>query len=619
MLSTDKTPPSKTFFHPQSRACLWVNESVLAEAHARLPPADLYYPVDDEAARQGRWREQVVEALEDCGYTYFVPADVSISPAGRATEPNIEEPPASVVTDNNENTTTTFPGVQGNKVSRLRPQSKEARLRAVLPPTSAGLSRSERKTIEEEATAQLHGLRSELKRAVSMARKIFKEGDRIESRWRRPTRLDRPRVDPDAWHPGRVIGIRKDGRLDIVFETGDAERLSGIAAKHVRLAPAVTPRCSDAAAAAAIMREGKGASPKVDLSPANRRELAHIASATRSLRCTWENPVTMDKELARLREVWGEKMRERPEWHSSFPAVSFEATKRLSIGSVAKGGRQFRRKMRRQRRHALDVVSRRRSNRTPSRALLGASGAPGTQQLAGPNIGCDELQQQHSVVVPEEEAQNSSTGAPSPVLAHAQSRLIASAMAYDRCMASVHDCFDRGASAFGVARTYSEQQSAFEEATAVLGPAQPARAGYSDWHGRPVVGLQNATLDVVEAIGAWAAEWMKARDEAAGGEHNKTKSGFEEEEQEEEEEGEVVVGAPPFVWGGVTLVSTIIGHSAKLLARTPELREWYGPGFPTERNPFWLAYAIDDRPDTPRNALVRACVNGQVGGRMSVL
>lgn len=566
----------------------WVNESVLVEAHGRLPPADLYYPVDDEAARQGRWREQVVKALEDCGYAYFLPAGVPTASEEKVAAPKVEEPPTNVVADY-ENATA-LPGVQG-KVSRLRPQTQEARLRVVLPATPAGLSRSECKIIEKEAAAQLHGLRAELKRAVHMARKTFKEGDRIESRWRRPTRLDRPRVDPYAWHPGQVVGIHKDGKLDIVFETGDAERLSGIPAKHARLAPAVTPHCS---VAATNFREDKGASPHADLRSANRRELAHIASATSSLRCTWENPVTMDKELARLRKLWEEKMQSRPAWQLSFPAVNFEATKRLSVSSVAKGGRQLRRKLR-QRRHALDVARR---TRTRSRALLGIPGASG-KSLADTNTG-DELK--HAGV----QAETRNKAGSSAALARAQSHLIASAIAYDRCMASVHDCFDRGASAFGVARTYSEQQTAFEEATAVLGPAQPARAGYSDWRGRPVVGLQNATLDVVEAMDAWAAEWTKARDEATGGDREEGRGGSEEEE--------IVVGAPPFVWGGVPLVSTIVGHSAKLLARTPELREWYGPGFPIERNPFCLAYAIDDRPDTPRNALVRAYVNGQVCG-----
>ncbi|CAN0549421.1 unnamed protein product, partial [Ectocarpus sp. 8 AP-2014] len=67
----------------------------------------------------------------------------------------------------------------------------------------------------------------------------------------------------------------------------------------------------------------------------------------------------------------------------------------------------------------------------------------------------------------------------------------------------------------------------------------------------------------------------------------------------------------PFLWEGSPLVSTIIGQSAKLVAGAPELKEWYGAGFPIERNPFFLAYPVDDRPVTPRTALVRAWVNGE--------
>lgn len=66
------------------------------------------------------------------------------------------------------------------------------------------------------------------------------------------------------------------------------------------------------------------------------------------------------------------------------------------------------------------------------------------------------------------------------------------------------------------------------------------------------------------------------------------------------------------MWEGTPLVSTILGQTEKLIGSVPELKEWYGPGFPMRQNPFCLAYPIGDRPRTPCNDSVRAYVNGEV-------
>ncbi|CAM9902304.1 unnamed protein product [Ectocarpus fasciculatus] len=208
---------------------------------------------------------------------------------------------------------------------------------------------------QETLEQQSQGLQLEMKRAMKVATTTFREGDRVESRWRRPTRLDKAKIDPGAWHPGRVVQSHKDGgRVDVVFEDGDGERLSGISTKHVRLAPSpsslerpplassgrddddVTPIAGVSGSRNSCDRRSSSCAPTSAptelVCSASRRELAHIASATKSLRCTWEDPMPISQEMARLRMLGERKMRGRPTWRGSFPLVDFSATKRLPFG-----------------------------------------------------------------------------------------------------------------------------------------------------------------------------------------------------------------------------------------------------------------------------------------------
>ena len=106
---------------------------------------------------------------------------------------------------------------------------------------------------------------------------------------------------------------------------------------------------------------------------------------------------------------------------------------------------------------------------------------------------------------------------------------------------------------------------------------------------------------------AWATEWTAARNDTVGVGREKLSC------QNDAEESPVCVNkAPPFLWEGLPLVSTIIGQSGSIVAGASELRQWYGPGFPCGRNPFFLAYPIDDQPVTPQDVLVKAYVNGEV-------
>ncbi|CAN0159923.1 unnamed protein product, partial [Hapterophycus canaliculatus] len=534
------------------------------------------------------------------------------------------------------------------------------------PSTSEAASRRAAATSSRKAAAamaatrellekQSRGLHLEVKRAMRVATTTLREGDRVESRWRRPTRLDKPRIDPGAWHPGRVVQSHKDGgRVDVVFEDGDGERLSGIPVKHVRRAPSplslksflISRSGTEKDAMASLVEKSNSNDPSSstptpmavdELSSESRRELAHIACATKSLRSTWEDPVPIDQEMARLRMLGEEKMRCRPEWKGSFPTINFQATKRLPFGAGGMSGARAARAGR-----AAAVPTAARGRRCDRHVVRARSRAPSSRSLAITNgiavqtnpgsRDCGRGQWDGTCPAEGETPttqRKRTTGTTTATTAHrdhifctpplvpaglfnAQSRLVAAAVAYDRCVAGARDCLDRGAAAFRQARTYSEQQKAFEESTAVVGPSQPARAGYTDWRGRPVIGLQNATLDVVEAMDTWAAEWRTTRENETGlGE--KSSGGMGKEQVAKDGAVEVVAtAAPPFLWEGSPLVSTIVGQSAKLLASTPELGEWYGPGFPIKRNPFFLAYPLDDRPVTPRNAFVRTWVNGEM-------
>lgn len=679
-LASRPTSPGKT---QHSRAINWVNDKLLEQAHTRLAPGDLYYPVDEEASRQGRWQQQAREALEECGHAYFllppggdvVGADDVTSMDGDDDRGVTQSSSSPVFPSFNSNANGSRPIAYESKkggfpampsdVAHPRAGGKRTQTEHRRPSTSEAASRRAAARSNRKAAAALvatrelleeqsHGLHMEVKRAMRVATKTLREGDRVESRWRRPTRLDKPRVDPGGWHPGRVVQSHKDGgRVDVVFEDGDEERLSGIPTKYVRRAPSPTSlkrslvstsgKENDAmAAVVGISNDDNDPSSSTptpmtveQLSSASRRELAHIVCAAKSLRCTWEDPVPIDQEMARLRMLGEEKMRGRPEWEGSFPVVNFQATKRLPFGA---GGMAGVRAARAGRAAAASTALqdcrrgrqkvRARSRKSSSRSVAVPKGAtaqpnPGWGRHGNPQRdGAYPVGQETPTTVRRRSTTTTATAlgektprapslAPAGLLT-AQSRLVAAAVAYDRCVAGARDCLDRGSTTFRQARTYSEQQKAFEESTAVLGPSQPARAGYTDWRGRPVTGLQNATLNVVEAMDAWAAEWRAAREDITGvGEKNNGDMG-QEQVAKDGAVAPVPIAAPPFLWEGSPLVSTIIGHSANLLGGTPELGKWYGPGFPIQRNPFFLAHPLDDRPVTPRNALVRAWVNGEV-------
>lgn len=567
---------------------MWVDEPLLAEAHVRLPPTDLNYPVDDEAIREGRWQQYMSDALEAHGYAYFVSnddgpvtradkEDPSDDSNGQYRRPDLQER-AKLGADSSDKV------VPHHNVMHL-PEAYISRtqFRSLSPSSPQPRRMRARRVAVSRAKEQSCGLLLELEWARRVARNSFKEGDRIESCYRRPNKFLRPRVDTGRWHPGRITSVGKDSRLDVAFKDGDAERLCKIPSKYVRLAPEGTTFCSEST----VGRGAKAAEGTANVYPLTRRKLAHIAAATSMIRRSWQDPVTLAEELSRFERIREENTRGRKEWYISSSAATFGPAKRLQPGGTS--DETDSRRCRRERVAARDGTCHGRRTRA--------------QSLLTPQVLCGKrraLAERDAHKINSKTKGNQAT----PALLVAESSLIASAVAYDRCVSTVQDCIARGAAAFRSARTYSEQQAAFEETTEILGPARPTREGYSDWRGRPVAGLQSATLKLVEDMEVWAEKWVAAR--------NTTNGDSLEPKDNEELTSSDVAESPPFLWGGKPLALTITTHTESLVGGNLELRGWYGPGFPIQHNPFCLAYPIEDRPPTPCNALVSTQVNGEV-------
>lgn len=603
--------------HFVSRALPWVDEPLLAEAHKRLPPRDLYFPVESKASREGRWQEFAAEALEECGYAYFLPAeelpadkqrgdgsnavvnhgnlDDDLHPTSndRGAECRIN---ASVPGNRRSRITSSLVGTTGSKPRA----SRRSRIPAGSTPEAVAACRA---ALKRQVIEQSNGLHLELRRAVRAARTTFKKGERVESRWRRPSRLDKPRVDPHAWHPGRATAVANNSKLTIRLEDGEGEHLSGIPSKHVRFAPGPIPRSS----LMSDRRSTSGTEPKpsnLKLGAKSMRKLAHVASTIESLRTAWEYPLTINQELTRLRRLLEESVSCRPAWRGSFPDVSFQKVKRAPINGEATpetwGGPQHRRQ------HARHI-----GRRKTTRSLRTTGVVPGSHNLVivtssakRPLPDDYEMHVNTSLPLPRPSGLKSARMVSvSPALPKTQYNLVAAALAYESCVSTVKECLERGVFSFHAARTYSEQQNAFDETTANLGPTLKARTGYMDWRGRNITGIQNATLDVVEALDAWTTEQASSADQTVA-------------EMDERGSGPDAgkVNTCPFLWEGSPLVAKIIGFSATLFENALELKKWYGPGFPVARNPFFLAYPIDERPVTPRSALVRTNANGEVRG-----
>ncbi|CAM9689736.1 unnamed protein product [Choristocarpus tenellus] len=518
---------------------------------------NLYYPLDTDHVRDGQWQEGVSEALAEYGYAYFNQIHHTVQKTQR-----LELEQHSGEEDNLQPSPHSFrPLPQCCEVKETHQNELGALQEGTSRKKIHGINRDGNLTADEEEHA--HGLGVELLLATSEVKRSFSRGDRVVCQWRQPTRLDHPRIDLAAWHPARVTEVHKDHHyVDVVFESGACERLSRVHVKHLHLAPhpnSIKP----------IPHEGEDI-PTVALSSKSCRELAHIAKKNEAVQRTWNQIMPITEELKRLRGLCIKHSR-RPEWQGTFPAVSCNMTRRLTT--------------KRKKRIKLRNTQTKEQLQSPLPQERNVCDLQENTLNQSIHLGRQRTTPIATIV----ESSSGRGGNISSTVHSAQMVLIASVMAYEKCVSAVHDCIERGRTAYHEAHTYSEQHKAFEEVTANLGFYQPARAGYNDWRGQPVIGLQNATVDAIEAVGKWVEARCADAQGGGGGSH----------------------GTMRFFWKGQHFLLCIIDQTEHIFSRAPELGEWYGPGFPIHRNPFCLSYNLDERPCTPRNIMVRSFVNGE--------
>lgn len=581
----------------------WVDDTLLAEAHLRLPPPGIYFPLGAEAVKLGLWQAQVAEALENYGHTYFLPN------SDEQTIPTYENNTGCIATGDGSAGVSTLQGKQATlsdgeivlETSRVRESTWHRATRSPhsKPRTLPHPSRSKDLLLKKIAARQAlqdqsKGLRVEFQQAFRAARGRFRVGDHVETCWRPPARSNRPRVDLCKWYPGRVVGLHDGGaRVDVIIKGGNTEQsVRGVPVRLVR---------PDASQAPSRLEPPDGESSiethtREDLSPEIRYGLIHIATMTNMIRRSWRVPVTMSKELTRLARL-RQKRRSKIEWRVTPSAIDIDEKRQRSSVKSTPSSDQASHQRCRAYKGDTPRFTRNQEQTHPSQPASSSrqSAASSRRPHQGPNGAHDPDYSRPRL-------------GSTPELAVAQSNLVASAVAYDRCVAAVRDCITRGVAAFHAARTYSEQQKAFEETTASLGPAQPARPGYTDWRGQSVPGLQSATLRVVEDMETWANESLRARSgtpESRGHGDNTPANASHVPRTPPKQPS-------PFLWEGKPIALTILSHTEDLVGNTPELKQWYGPGFPVQCNPFCLAYPITQRPPTPTDASVQSYIDGKV-------
>ena len=154
-------------------------------------------------------------------------------------------------------------------------------------------------------------------------------------------------------------------------------------------------------------------------------------------------------------------------------------------------------------------------------------------------------------------------------LQKAQLQVVDAITEYDRYRKEISTVATKCSKAYRNARLHIQRQDAFDELSEMLGPYRWARAGFEDWRGRPVKGIQNITIKLVEAVVRWR-------------------------------EAMASVGRPtaPFLWENRNVILSL-ATGLDFLAEFPELVEWYSVEYNFKRNPFSRACVLDERPKTP--------------------
>ena len=157
----------------------------------------------------------------------------------------------------------------------------------------------------------------------------------------------------------------------------------------------------------------------------------------------------------------------------------------------------------------------------------------------------------------------------------AQIQVVDAIAQYDRYRREINAVAVKCARAYRTARLHSQRQDAFDELTEMLGPYRWARAGFNDWRGRPVKGMQTITIKLVESVVRWRAA-LAATGRSLGAN-----------------------AATPFRWENRNVLLSVITGLDFLGETFPELVHWYSPEYVFKRNPLCRACVLDERPPTP--------------------
>ncbi|CAM9667343.1 unnamed protein product [Chrysoparadoxa australica] len=376
------------------------------------------------------------------------------------------------------------------------------------------------------------GLEMELSCTRKATKSCYKMGEIAECRWRRPNRLENPCVDALNWHTATITKIHDCGRMDVRFCDGLKERCSKVMPCHVR-------------------KRTRASSDDGGHFPATTRHLYQIGATTAILQENWHNTPPLRQELKRLGKYRAVKRRSRPEWDTRAPLIAFELSKRQPLGPST-----------------MLTKTRKPRPREPFKGKRKPRHMGKAQPCRLPDGAINTL----------------------------EGEVVRKIMARDAYLAEVKGCLARALAEHKAARTKREQQTCFDELKAMLGFYQPARPGYTDWHGREVIGLQDLTIAAVDAVHRWQLSML-------------------DHHEGEEVEGQKLL---PFVWEGEDFLHGVI-NQCDFLGQCEEIVDWFGPDFPYKHNPFSMAYALDDRPVTPRSALVKTWLDGELTEVISTL
>lgn len=268
-------------YEAYSKGFKWVESQdiVMSEAHKRLPPTDseIYFPLDMNAVKEGRWAESTQKMLDIGGFECFtgtpspVVAPIPRTPTPKNLVPARHDPP-------------------------------------IIPK-------------RELLAQQMQGLSRELQCAKNTSKSQFTVGESVECRWRkRGGRLSVPTVGRGDWFLATVLLMHEGGKMDVRF-TDDGTRENRVAANHIRKYVEVDTSSSKS--------DIQGVTcPSSDTS----RSIYIQSQAVNKIKDSWEDAPTLKSELRRLKTFAPTVRNHRPAFDTSTPAITFLQSKSLPLG-----------------------------------------------------------------------------------------------------------------------------------------------------------------------------------------------------------------------------------------------------------------------------------------------